>query len=174
MESSITTNATNIATNAGNIFGGAFSNLTGKPTTLAGYGITDALAGTTAVDDVSVANVLARVDDFTTAQATAFRTSIGAGSSVDSNDFVSAATFASGTVTLARGSLADLTVDISGVNTDTVYSLTNDLASTEITAIQNINTTTISDTQWGYLGAATGAITNTCLLYTSPSPRDRG
>ena len=115
----IATNATNIATNAGNIFGGAFSNLTSKPTTLAGYGITDALAGTTAVDNVSVANLLARADDLTTNQATAFRTSIGAGSSVDSNDFVSAATFASGTITLARGSLADLTVDISAVNTDT-------------------------------------------------------
>ena len=144
-------------------FGGAFSNLTSYPTTLAGYGITDALAGTTAVDNVSVANLLARAGDLDSTQATAFRTSIGAGSSVDSNDFINAASFASGTLSLTsnNNTISDVTVDISGVNTDTVYSLTNDLASTEITAIQNIGTTTISDTQWGYLGAATGAITNT-------------
>ena len=156
-----------------------------------------ALAGNTAVDNVSVANLLARADDLTTNQATAFRTSIGAGSSVDSNDYVDAASFSSGTLTIGRtGSLADLTVDISGVNTDTnkflsglslsgstitatvsggtnqtldissvntdtVYALTNDLAASEITAIQNIGATTITAAQWGYLGAASGSITNT-------------
>ena len=41
------------------------------------------------------------------------------------------------------------------------YALTADLASSEITAIQNIGATTISAAQWGYLGAASGAITNT-------------
>jgi len=98
----------------------------------------------------------------TALSASDFRSAIGAGSSVDNNDYVDAVSFSSGTVTVGRtGSLVDLTVDISGVNTDTVYALTNDLASSEITAIQNIGATTISATQWGYLGAATGAITNT-------------
>jgi len=124
MESDITTNATNIATNASNIFGGAFSNLTSTPTTLAGYGITDALAGNTTVNDVSVANLLARAGDLTTAQATTFRTSIGAGSATDNNDFINAASFASGTLTLTsnNNTISDVTVDISGVNTDTTYS----------------------------------------------------
>ena len=54
---------------------------------------------------------------------------------IDNNDFVSAATFASGTVTLARGSLADLTVDISAVNTDTNKFLSGlSLSGTTITA----------------------------------------
>ena len=43
----------------------------------------------------------------------------------------------------------------------TKYALTEDLASGEITQLQNIGTSTISAAQWGYLGAATGAITNT-------------
>jgi len=38
----------------------------------------------------------------------------------------------------------------------TKYALTEDLASTEITALQNINTETITITQWGYLGAMGG------------------
>jgi len=38
----------------------------------------------------------------------------------------------------------------------TKYALTEDLASTEITALQNINTETITNTQWGYLGAMGG------------------
>jgi membrane-bound inhibitor of C-type lysozyme len=38
----------------------------------------------------------------------------------------------------------------------TKYALTEDLASTEITALQNINTKTITNTQWGYLGAMGG------------------
>ena len=46
-------------------------------------------------------------------------------------------------------------------NTDTVYALTDDLASGEITQLQNIGSTTITATQWGYLGASSGAITNT-------------
>ena len=52
-------------------------------------------------------------------------------------------------------------VPTGAVFTDTVYSLTNDLASSEITAIQNIGATTISAQQWAYLGAASGSITNT-------------
>jgi len=41
------------------------------------------------------------------------------------------------------------------------YALTDDLASGEITQLKNIGSSTISATQWGYLGAASGAITNT-------------
>jgi len=48
----------------------------------------------------------------------------------------------------------------------TKYALTEDLAASEITAIQNIGAETITATQWGYLGAATGAITNTNTTYT--------
>jgi hypothetical protein len=47
----------------------------------------------------------------------------------------------------------------------TKYALTEDLASSEITAIQNIGAETITATQWGYLGAASGAITNTNTTY---------
>ena len=46
------------------------------------------------------------------------------------------------------------------------YALTDDLASGEITQLQNIGATTITATQWGYLGAASGAITNTDTTYS--------
>jgi len=41
------------------------------------------------------------------------------------------------------------------------YAITDTFASTEVTAMQNIGAVTITNTQWGYLGAASGAITNT-------------
>ena len=74
-------------------------------------------------------------------------------------------------LTIVAGSNITLTpsganLTIAATDTNTVYALTNDLASSEITAIQNIGSTTITATQWGYLGAASGAITNTDTVYT--------
>jgi len=49
--------------------------------------------------------------------------------------------------------------DLSGVGSDdhhTRYALTEDLSSNEISQLQNIDSVTISNTQWGYLGAMTG------------------
>jgi len=48
--------------------------------------------------------------------------------------------------------------DLSDVNSDdhhARYALTEDLSSNEITQLQNIDSVTISNTQWGYLGAMT-------------------
>jgi len=47
----------------------------------------------------------------------------------------------------------------------TKYAITDTFAAGEVTQLQAIDTTTISATQWGYLGAATGAITNTNTTY---------
>jgi hypothetical protein len=52
------------------------------------------------------------------------------------------------------------------------YSLTDDLASGEITQLQNIGATTITATQWGYLGAASGAITNTDTQLSTEQVQD--
>jgi len=83
--------------------------------------------------------------------ATEIRTLIGAGSATDNNDYVDAASFSSGTVTLGRtGSLADLTVDISGVNTDTntwrgITAGGNTLASNETLAFTAGTNVTITE-----------------------------
>ena len=55
------------------------------------------------------------------------------------------------------------------VPASTALSLLNDLTgltTAEATQLKNIDSTTISSVQWGYVG-------NLCLLYTSPSPRDK-
>ncbi len=46
--------------------------------------------------------------------------------------------------------------DVAASDHHTKYALTDDLASGEITQIQNIDSVTITNTQWGYLGAMGG------------------
>jgi hypothetical protein len=50
----------------------------------------------------------------------------------------------------------------------------SNLTADEGAQLENIGTTTISATQWGYLGAATGAITNTDTTYSEATSSDAG
>lgn len=89
------------------------------------------------------------------ANASALATAIGAISFTSSTD--NAVTRWDGT----GGAVQDSGVFISDTNDITGVNSLNTITSTELAQLANINTTTISATQWGYLGALDQALTTT-------------
>jgi len=61
----------------------------------------------------------------------------------------------------ALGLSHDSLVDVSTSDHHVKYALTDDLAAGEITQLQNIDSVTITNTQWGYLGALDQGLTTT-------------
>ncbi|HKL12879.1 MAG TPA: hypothetical protein VJ907_04660, partial [Halanaerobiales bacterium] len=89
------------------------------------------------------------------------------GESITDLSEINTATATAGNVLRADGTDFESTqlnhTDLTSISSDdhhTKYALTEDLASGEITQIQNIDSNTITNTQWGYLGALDQSVTS--------------
>jgi len=138
-------------------------------TFVTGFGYTTNTGTTTASNSQTFTNKGGNISQWTnnSGYITSFTNTVDMGSGFkirdDDNDDktitenqyfkITAATGTAGTNLSGTGTTSDpYIMGITLPNDNTVYALTNDLASGEITQLQAIGSSTISATQWGYLG----------------------
>ena len=136
----------------------SFASLTGKPTTIAGYGITDAYDNT----------------DFDTRLASKDTGDLTEGSNLYYTDARARAAISEGSAQLSYNSSTGV-LTFTQDDTDGIAEGSSNLYFTNARADARISAASLTDLSDVNTGATSGQVlkwNGSCLLYTSPSPRD--